>query len=207
MEQVMASVEDGLLTLIMWKDAIAIHFKGQLALPPFRRRLRERQIVLGAGVLRRTEDCSRGLTKKLLELSRQGCGYVCNSNKDDGKEAKAQDEADRVENAAGADTDHHESHLRHIEGTWPPHNLRHLGPRQVVLGMCQEVGLRGLTGKRHMKIILRWMRERQKLRLICNHVGPHKQFLYTTWFTKPSLNKQSRGPVNEGSHFPKPKLP
>ncbi|KAJ9145648.1 hypothetical protein P3X46_028008 [Hevea brasiliensis] len=51
----------------------------------------------------------------------------------------------------------------------------------------QEVGLRGLTGKRHMKIVLRWMRERQKLRLICNHIGPHKQFLYTTWFTKPAV--------------------
>ncbi|GAB2293684.1 hypothetical protein Dimus_027897 [Dionaea muscipula] len=52
----------------------------------------------------------------------------------------------------------------------------------------QEVGLRGLTSKRHMKVILRWMRERQKLRLICNHVGPHKQFLYTTWFTKANIN-------------------
>ncbi|XP_038981734.1 uncharacterized protein LOC120110543 [Phoenix dactylifera] len=47
------------------------------------------------------------------------------------------------------------------------------------------VGLRGLTSKRHMKILLRWMRERQKLRLICNHDGSHKQFLYTTWFTNP----------------------
>ncbi|KAK6924413.1 hypothetical protein RJ641_010613 [Dillenia turbinata] len=50
----------------------------------------------------------------------------------------------------------------------------------------QEVGLRGLTSKRHMKIVMRWMRERQKLRLICNHVGAQKQFLYTTWFTKPT---------------------
>ena len=33
--------------------------------------------------------------------------------------------------------------------------------------------------------MLRWMRERQKLRLICDHDGPHKQFLYTTWFTNP----------------------
>ncbi|KAK8937599.1 hypothetical protein KSP40_PGU010563 [Platanthera guangdongensis] len=48
----------------------------------------------------------------------------------------------------------------------------------------KEVGLRGLTSKRQMKFVLRWMRERQKLRLICNHDGPHKQFLYTTWFTK-----------------------
>ncbi|KAK9285249.1 hypothetical protein L1049_024438 [Liquidambar formosana] len=61
----------------------------------------------------------------------------------------------------------------------------------------KEVGLRGLTSKRHMKIVLRWMRERQKLRLICNHVGPHKQFLYTTWFTKPSIKPAK--PVNDSS--------
>ncbi|PKU66814.1 uncharacterized protein LOC110116120 [Dendrobium catenatum] len=53
------------------------------------------------------------------------------------------------------------------------------------------VGLKGLTSKRHMKIILRWMRERQKLRLICNHDGPHKQFLYTTWFTNPKAMPSS----------------
>lgn len=66
----------------------------------------------------------------------------------------------------------------------------------VWLTNFQEVGLRGLTSKRHMKIVLRWMRERQKLRLICNHVGPHKQFLYTTWFTKPVVKqaKVDNGP-------------
>ncbi|PKI51069.1 uncharacterized protein LOC116211095 [Punica granatum] len=71
----------------------------------------------------------------------------------------------------------------------------------------KEVGLRGLTSKRHMKIVLRWMRERQKLRQICNHVGPHKQFLYTTWFTKPNLKQQQgRGPASEDPTS-KPKLP
>jgi len=50
--------------------------------------------------------------------------------------------------------------------------------------------LTGLTSKRHMKILLRWMRERQKLRMICHHSGPHKQFLYSTWFTKPLLNPE-----------------
>ncbi|KAK6922664.1 hypothetical protein RJ641_010968 [Dillenia turbinata] len=50
----------------------------------------------------------------------------------------------------------------------------------------REVGLRGLTSKRHMKMVMRWTRERQKLRLICNHVGAQKQFLYTTRFTKPT---------------------
>ncbi|TYH41539.1 hypothetical protein ES332_D12G323900v1 [Gossypium tomentosum] len=44
--------------------------------------------------------------------------------------------------------------------------------------ISREVGLRGLTSKRHMKIVLRWMRGRQNIRLICNHVGPHKQFLH-----------------------------
>lgn len=44
-----------------------------------------------------------------------------------------------------------------------------------------------------MKIVMRWMRERQKLRLICNHVGPHKQFLYTTWFTKPDIKPTKPG--------------
>uniref|UniRef100_A0A7N0UBY5 Uncharacterized protein n=1 Tax=Kalanchoe fedtschenkoi TaxID=63787 RepID=A0A7N0UBY5_KALFE len=62
----------------------------------------------------------------------------------------------------------------------------------------QEVGLRGLTSKRHMKIVMRWMRERQKLRQICNHVGPNKQFLYTTWFTKGTLKPEK--PVNNLSH-------
>ncbi|CAN0900485.1 hypothetical protein LINGRAHAP2_LOCUS20867 [Linum grandiflorum] len=60
----------------------------------------------------------------------------------------------------------------------------------------QEVGLRGLTGKTHMKMVLRWMRERQKLRLICNHVGPHKQFLYTTWFTKAPIKPVRRNTSN-----------
>ncbi|GAB4839094.1 hypothetical protein Ancab_028622 [Ancistrocladus abbreviatus] len=65
----------------------------------------------------------------------------------------------------------------------------------------QEVGLRGLTSKRHMKIILRWMKERQKVRLICNHVGPQKQFLYTTWFTKscPQPTKTREGSQNRSS--------
>ncbi|XP_073024278.1 uncharacterized protein [Primulina eburnea] len=57
----------------------------------------------------------------------------------------------------------------------------------------KEVGLRGLDSKRHMKIVLRWMRERQKVRLLCNHVGPHKQFLYTTWFTKAGIKPTKSG--------------
>lgn len=58
----------------------------------------------------------------------------------------------------------------------------------------QDVGLRGLASKRQMKIMLRWMRERQKLKLICDHDGPHKQFLYTTWFTNPRNAPQRPNP-------------
>ncbi|KAJ8770751.1 hypothetical protein K2173_021398 [Erythroxylum novogranatense] len=68
----------------------------------------------------------------------------------------------------------------------------------------QEVGLRGLKGKRHMKIVMRWMRERQKIKLICNHIGPHKQFMYTTWFSKSSVK-----PPSDASNLPpqRPKIP
>ncbi|XP_021721125.1 uncharacterized protein LOC110688691 [Chenopodium quinoa] len=57
----------------------------------------------------------------------------------------------------------------------------------------QEVGLKELTSKTHMKTVMRWMRERQKLKMICNHVGPHKQFLYTTWFTKANIKPAKPG--------------
>ncbi|GLT36412.1 hypothetical protein SLA2020_107910 [Shorea laevis] len=69
--------------------------------------------------------------------------------------------------------------------------LKEHGPLTVsdAWNRVKEVGLRELKGKSHMKIVLRWMRERQKIRLICNHVGPHKQFLYTTWFTKSKLKE------------------
>jgi hypothetical protein len=72
----------------------------------------------------------------------------------------------------------------------------------------QEVGLKDLTSKNHMKVVLRWMRERQKLRLVCNHVGAHKQFLYTTWFTKPGTTQTTTTTTTTtmGSIPPKKKL-
>ncbi|XP_006660083.2 uncharacterized protein LOC102700363 [Oryza brachyantha] len=65
--------------------------------------------------------------------------------------------------------------------------VREHGPLTIsdVWDHVKGVGLRGLTSKRQMKLMMRWMREKQKLRLICDHDGPHKQFLYTTWFTNP----------------------
>jgi hypothetical protein len=60
----------------------------------------------------------------------------------------------------------------------------------------KEAGIKGLDSKTHLKIILRWMKERQRVKQICNHVGHSKQFLYVTWFTKPGsiigeLSKQA----------------
>uniref|UniRef100_M8BVY4 Uncharacterized protein n=1 Tax=Aegilops tauschii TaxID=37682 RepID=M8BVY4_AEGTA len=67
----------------------------------------------------------------------------------------------------------------------------------------KDVGLRGLTSKRQMKIMLRWMREKQKLRLICDHDGPHKQFLYTTWFTNPkNAPQRPKRELNREQHKP-----
>ncbi|CAL5006749.1 unnamed protein product [Urochloa decumbens] len=92
--------------------------------------------------------------------------------------------------------------------------VREHGPLTIsdVWDHVKDVGLRGLTSKRQMKIMLRWMRERQKLRLICNHDGPHKQFLYTTWFTNPKNVPQGpkgemKAKVEKLSSFPPPKKP
>ncbi|KAM0001700.1 putative ASXL, HARE-HTH domain-containing protein [Helianthus debilis subsp. tardiflorus] len=65
--------------------------------------------------------------------------------------------------------------------------LKEHGPLSVAQTWerVQEVGIKDLTSKTQMKTVLRWMKQRQKLKQICNHVGPNKQFLYTTWFTKP----------------------
>ncbi|KAK7273342.1 hypothetical protein RIF29_14391 [Crotalaria pallida] len=56
----------------------------------------------------------------------------------------------------------------------PLSGIDHLG-----LPSLEEVGLKDLTSKNQMKVVLRWMREKQKLRLLCNRVGAHKQFQYT----------------------------
>lgn len=60
--------------------------------------------------------------------------------------------------------------------------------------------MKDLTSKTQMKTVLRWMKERQKLKQVCNHVGPNKQFLYTTWFTEsPAVNQIRSGGVKSFS--------
>ncbi|KAL6843259.1 hypothetical protein ACP4OV_026972 [Aristida adscensionis] len=86
--------------------------------------------------------------------------------------------------------------------------VREHGPLTVsdVWDHVKDIGLRGLASKRHMKIMLRWMRERQKLRLICDHDGPHKQFLYTTWFTNPKNAPPRPKGEPSPSHPRRPKM-
>eukprot|EP01018_Ginkgo_biloba_P000470 Gb_25128 [translate_table: standard] len=68
----------------------------------------------------------------------------------------------------------------------------------------KEAGLKGLNSKGHMKLVLRWMSQRKRLKLLCNHIGTNKQFVYTAWFTKPrrtignvnqAVNKKTSQPV------------
>lgn len=73
--------------------------------------------------------------------------------------------------------------------------------RDLITYILQEVGVKDLTSKTQMKTVLRWMKERQKLKQICNHVGPNKQFLYTTWFNKPPTVTHPRsGGVKSSQH-------
>ncbi|KAF3436409.1 hypothetical protein FNV43_RR23501 [Rhamnella rubrinervis] len=42
---------------------------------------------------------------------------------------------------------------------------------------AKDSGVSGLSSKTHMKIMLKWMRGRKMLKLLCNHVGSNKKFL------------------------------
>ncbi|CAH8390376.1 unnamed protein product [Eruca vesicaria subsp. sativa] len=44
---------------------------------------------------------------------------------------------------------------------------------------AQEAGVSGINSKTHMKLLLKWMRGRKMLKLICNQVGSSKKFFHT----------------------------
>ncbi|KAJ0971027.1 hypothetical protein J5N97_018986 [Dioscorea zingiberensis] len=44
----------------------------------------------------------------------------------------------------------------------------------------QEAGVNGLSSKTHMKIMLKWMRGREMLKLFCTHQGSSKKFFVST---------------------------
>ncbi|CAK9193130.1 unnamed protein product [Sphagnum jensenii] len=54
----------------------------------------------------------------------------------------------------------------------------------------------GFRSKRHMKLILRWMRENRRVRKECNSIGEHpdeKQFVFSIWLNSNQATLSSAG--------------
>ncbi|XP_010553572.1 PREDICTED: uncharacterized protein LOC104823621 [Tarenaya hassleriana] len=76
------------------------------------------------------------------------------------------------------------------------HLIKQHGPLSVpnTWIRAQEAGISGLNSKTHMKLILKWMRGRNMLKLICNHVGSSKKFAHCTL---PEDNPQTNQTVTD----------
>ncbi|AAF36742.1 hypothetical protein AtNW77_Chr1g0075501 [Arabidopsis thaliana] len=59
---------------------------------------------------------------------------------------------------------------------------------------AQEAGVSGLNSKTHMKLLLKWMRGKKMLKLICNQVGSSKKFFHTVLPEDP-LQEQPAAPI------------
>lgn len=55
--------------------------------------------------------------------------------------------------------------------------------------IVQDAGISGLSSKTHMKLMLKWMRGRSMLKLMCNGVGSNKKFLLTSLPEEPGQNQ------------------
>ncbi|XP_073285642.1 uncharacterized protein [Primulina huaijiensis] len=64
---------------------------------------------------------------------------------------------------------------------------------------AKDAGINGLSSKTHMKIMLKWMRGRSMLKLMCNGVGSNKKFLLTSLPEEPRQNQ----PDSSMEHKPK----
>ncbi|CAI0408961.1 unnamed protein product [Linum tenue] len=51
-----------------------------------------------------------------------------------------------------------------------------------------EANISGLNSKTHMKIMLKWMRGRKMLKLLCTQVGSNKKFMHCTLPEEPQSN-------------------
>lgn len=54
-----------------------------------------------------------------------------------------------------------------------------------------EAGVSGLQSKTHMKLMLKWMRGRKMLKLLCNGVGSSKKFLLSTLPEEPQDDRST----------------
>ncbi|XWS38098.1 hypothetical protein CRYUN_Cryun19dG0101400 [Craigia yunnanensis] len=62
---------------------------------------------------------------------------------------------------------------------------------------AREAGIGGLNSKTHMKIMLKWMRGRKTLKLLCNQVGSNKKFLHSTLPEEPQTDQLNSLPELE----------
>lgn len=69
--------------------------------------------------------------------------------------------------------------------------IKRNGPLSIsnTWNLAKEAGVDGLNSKTHMKIMLKWMRGRKMLKLICNHVGSSKKFLHCTLPEEPQTEQ------------------
>ncbi|XP_047341629.1 uncharacterized protein LOC124945273 [Impatiens glandulifera] len=60
--------------------------------------------------------------------------------------------------------------------------IKHNGPLTVsnTWNHAKEASIDGLNSKTHMKIMLKWMRGKNMLKLLCQHIGNNKKFMHTT---------------------------
>ncbi|XP_057510910.1 uncharacterized protein LOC130793299 [Actinidia eriantha] len=85
------------------------------------------------------------------------------------------------------------------------HVIKQQGPLSVsdTWNHAQEAGISGLNSKTHMKIMLKWMRGRNMLKLFCNRVGSSKKFLHCTLPEEPQPD-QSKSSVELKLQIGKP---
>ncbi|CAL1386645.1 unnamed protein product [Linum trigynum] len=60
--------------------------------------------------------------------------------------------------------------------------IKQNGPLTVpnTWNLAKEANISGLNSKTHMKIMLKWMRGRKMLKLLCTQVGSNKKFMHCT---------------------------
>ncbi|KAL8145610.1 uncharacterized protein LOC141707046 [Apium graveolens] len=60
--------------------------------------------------------------------------------------------------------------------------IKQHGPLTVpnTWNQVQESGISGLSSKTHMKLMLKWMRGRKMLKLLCHQIGNNKKFMHIT---------------------------
>ncbi|XP_059442069.1 uncharacterized protein LOC132174427 [Corylus avellana] len=87
------------------------------------------------------------------------------------------------------------------------HVIKQCGPLTVSNAWihAQESGISGLNSKTHLKLMLKWMRGRKMLNLLCNQFGSSKKFLLTTLPEEPET-EQVKSPSSPKLQTEKPSI-